>query len=149
MSLKSGIYPDKYQKMVWVLNPKDERKCRLERRGQFPQPVDYYTCVKSHLPKIFKAKIKLNSDHNPEEIDFVTEKQHAGAGGFQHPCSGDSGAGHWIQKDGKAILVGIHIHSTKNKCGDSSHMLITTDSIVMRFIRGFAEFGDLSRRIIL
>ena len=119
-SLKSGIYPNKYQKMVWVLDPKDERKCRFENSGNTVQLADYYTCVKSHLPKILKAKITLNSDLKTQEIEFETEKQHEQAGGFQHPCKGDSGAGHWIQKHGRAILVGIHVYGTD--CGDDSHM---------------------------
>ena len=85
-----------------------------------------------------KAKITLNSDLKTQEIEFETEKQHEQAGGFQHPCKGDSGAGHWIQKDGRAILVGIHVYGTD--CGDDSHMLRTTDSDVMRFIRQFAGF---------
>ena len=92
------------------------------------------------MPKILKAKITLNSDLKTQEIEFETEKQHEQAGGFQHPCKGDSGAGHWIQKDGKAILVGIYVISTKTHCGDYSHLLRTTDSDVMRFIREFAQF---------
>ena len=85
-----------------------------------------------------KAKIKLNSERQTKEITFETEKQDANADGFQHPCTGDSGAGHWIQKDGRAILVGIHLYGTD--CGDDLHMLRTTDSDVMRFIRQFAGF---------
>ena len=90
--------------------------------------------------QILKAEIKLNSDLKPKEIKFKAEKRDANADGFQHPCKGDSGAGHWIQKDGKAILVGIYVISTKTHCGDYSHLLRTTDSDVMRFIREFAQF---------
>ena len=126
--------------MVWVHDPKDERKCRFENSGKTVQLADYYTCVKSHLPKILKAKITLNSDLKTQEIEFETEKQHEQAGGFQHPCKGDSGAGHWIQKDGKAILVGIYVISTPTMCGDYSHIIRTTDAYIMRFIREFAQF---------
>ena len=125
--------------MVWVLTSKDARQCRWEGSGQ-PKLEPYFTCVKSHLPKILKAEIELNSDLQPKEITFKAEKQDANADGFQHPCTGDSGSGHWIQKDGKAILVGIYVISTTTMCGDYSHIIRTTDAYIMRFIREFAQF---------
>ena len=135
--------------MVWVLDPKDKRKCRLEgsrgkKGGKNPKPADYYMCVKSRLPSIWKAKIKLNSDLKTQDINFKKEKQDKYDRGFQHPCEGDSGAGNWIQKDGRAILVGVMSFATE--CGDSSHILRTTDAAVMKFIREFAQFGDHNRR---
>ena len=87
---------------------------------------------------ITKAVVKYNeAEKITKEINFKNEMQSEDAAGFQLPNHGDSGAGHWaIQKDGKAVLVGI----TKGESRGLNLMMRITDPEIMKFIKEYANF---------
>ena len=57
--------------------------------------------------------------------------------GYQHPCEGDIGGGHWMDggKSGKKkVLIGIHITSSE-PCGRSSRMLTLNNPKFLNWIK--------------
>ena len=120
---------------------------------------NYFIEVKSHLPMINKALVTYNEPGREKignkwqklpnsrtlagEIKFEHEKQEKDAKGFQLPSHGDSGSGHWVvQKDGKAVLVGIYVKKSptgKNPRVKFPFMMKTTDRNIMRIIKEFMK----------
>ena len=65
---------------------------------------------------------------NPENYDEP---------GYQHPCKGDLGGGHWMDggNDGtKKVLVGIHVTSSE-PCGRHSRMLKLNNHEFLEWIK--------------
>ena len=83
---------------------------------------------------------------------FKNEDPPEGINGYERPCSGDSGSGHWITEEGatgvtgRAIVVAIHTASQK-PCGNAwppgsytgATLMKTTNQVIHKWIKEKAE----------
>ena len=154
--------PSIYHKMVWEYPFKQPTRCPDEYHNN-PDPNQnskpYYICMSSFLPKtsVFKferdGKTKLKfSDAYKEEIEDtfgkLTEVDKKNIG-YQLPCRGDSGSGHWMYDSTKnrRALVAITSHGLFDAqigkfCGGPTHSLLTTHPDILRWIKKFSGISD-------
>ena len=135
--------PKIYHKKVWEFPFKQTSRC-----GQ--TAADYYLCISSILPKtsvfMFERggwdKLKfLDADREAIEDSFdATNKYTEEDLGFQLPCEGDSGSGHWMYNSiqDKRVLVAITSHSTHKYCGSPTRVLLTTYPSVIQWIKRYS-----------
>ena len=135
--------PKIFHRMVWEFPFKQPSRC-IERMN------DYYLCISSLLPEtsVFKfkrngkRKLKfLSADKENIEDSFNPENKYLNKElGFQMPCKGDSGSGHWMydsHKDQRA-LVAIGSHNIGDYCGAPSHLLLTTHPNILEWIKKYS-----------
>ena len=148
--------------MVW--KPDANKKCG-KRHGSPPNYPAYITCIHSHLQKNKKAIIEFRNGMKPDSIHriaFEYEDQedtsfkdddtyHRGSKGYQFPCKGDSGGGHWVEQGiahgkrlDRAVLVGITTSGDKDdRCGGFIHMQKTIDSDILHFIKVMVKLSNI------
>ena len=139
----TNTHPLIYHKMVWEFPFKHTLRC-----GETAN--DYYLCISSSLPQtsvfMFKrdGKDKLKFlDAYKEKIEDsfdATNKYTKENIGFQLPCTGDSGSGHWMYnsyKD-KRVLVAITSHAIAGYCGAPPRVLLTTYPSVIQWIKRYS-----------
>ena len=115
---------------------------------------DYYLCISSLLPEtsVFKfkrngkGKLKfLGADKENIEDSFNPENKYLKQDlGFQMPCKGDSGSGHWMydsHKDQRA-LVAIGSHNIGEYCGAPSHLPLTTHPNILEWIKKYSDIQN-------
>ena len=105
----------------------------------------YIFCVRSNIPK---TEIPVFEDKGNGDLEFTKFDEEDNEGQdiripirYQLPCKGDSGSGHWITENNKAILVGITVIGSV-LCGRTSHMQATFDKIALNFIKSKAGCLD-------
>ena len=125
---------NRHNVMQWKYHENNADGCDLTARGVKKLP-SFVTCVRTRYKDKYVRVMNfidnqdgtLTVDHyNPVYGEEYTPKipdDHVP--GYQHPCQGDIGGGHWM--DGgmtgkKKVLIGIHITSSV-PCGRSSWML--------------------------
>ena len=119
--------------MKWKIDPKYQVRCRNEAgHEQYPEHV---LCVQSLLPE---TKVAIVHDTGKElranDIHFRHEKPLETDIGYQLPCKGDSGYGHWISDGEKSLLVGITTTQTRF-CGYGAHIQRIADSHILQWIK--------------
>ena len=135
--------------MVWKYDA--NKKCRSQH-GSLSNLPPFITCIKSHLQKNVRVIIRYDKE---EKLDLTNDKiifdyedqEENDVDGYQLPCKGDSGAGHWVEQGmahdkrwNRAVLVGIMTHgSGTNRCGIYAHMQKTIDSVIHHFIKEMAK----------
>ena len=124
--------------MKWKYHKNAADGCDLTARGVRKLP-SFVTCVRTRYKDKLVSVMNFNADedgtltvdHNfatyneeyPPRVPNGGDNYHVP--GYQHPCQGDIGGGHWMDggKTGKKkVLIGIHIRSSV-PCGRSSWML--------------------------
>ena len=143
--------------MVWK---HDVKKICGNTDGQghhFRQQPPYVICIKNHLKLNKRAKITYGNVLNDKgkiepRTKFEFEKEDPtviGEQGYQMPCEGDAGAGHWVeqgiafgQRLDKAVLVGITTNTPTDRCGKYAHMQKTIDQNILDFIIEMAKKLD-------
>ena len=107
--------------MTWKLDDPQNLHCRTDFIHDLAFDLflpDFLVCVKTLL---HPATVwTFNENENMEIHDYAVEpedlwvedieaSERKNHGGYQLPCEGDSGSGHWIQRanDAKHVLVGI------------------------------------------
>ena len=114
----------------------------------------YYLCMASFLPQtsvfVFKRegrtklkfqnayKEKIEDSYSFNSLSYDDKK----LVGYQQPCLGDSGYGHWMydSTEKKRALVALTSHTPAddrrgNFCGSSMHNLLTTYPSILRWIK--------------
>lgn len=122
--------------MRWKLDTNIQTKCNIDY-----QLADYMFCVRPWIPKtvipVFEDKGNGDLEFKVFEGEENEGQDNGEAIGYQLPCKGDSGSGHWITQSNKAILVGIS-STGSSVCGGTSQMHATFDKIVLDFIKSKA-----------
>ena len=108
----------------------------------------YYICQESFLPQTIVLKFKRDGKDKLKFSDVYNEKieDFFGAAsedwmkdmGYQLPCSGDSGSGHWMyasSENSRATLVAVSSHDLGHFCGDGSHNLLTTHPTILQWLK--------------
>lgn len=105
--------------MTWILDDVSQTHCRGSRYAIENFQPDYIVCVKSLLKPakvwIFNENENMEFDRFEIETENIYDEhiglfEEAENSGYQLQCRGDSGSGHWIQReagDMKHVLVGI------------------------------------------
>ena len=107
----------------------------------------------------FRNGMKPDSIHriafeyeDQEDTNFKDDDtSHRGSKGYQFPCKGDSGGGHWVEQGiahgkrlDRAVLVGITTNvENVDRCGGFAHMQKTIDSDILHFIKEMVKFGNV------
>ena len=141
--------------MVWKYDVK--KICGdtdLRKRPRQP----YVICIKSHLKLNKRATITYGEMLDRKgtikpraDYEFTKEDPTViGKQGYQMPCEGDAGAGHWVEQGiafgkriDKAVLVGITTNTPTNRCGKYAHMQKTIHSEILDFIKEMAESSPI------
>ena len=151
--------PDVYHKIIWEYPPKHPSRCpKVFHNNQDPNDdtMPYYICISSFLPRTSMFKFEVSGENQLkflnayneklEEILDGKEQSELKNIGYQLPCSGDSGSGHWMydSEKNKRALVAITSHSasdteTGKYCGVATHSLITTYPSVLQWIKRYSE----------
>ena len=126
--------------MRWKLDTNIKTRCDADY-----QMAPYMYCIRSYIPK---TEIPVFEDNGNADLEFKEfegeDNEEQGNGnpiGYQLPCKGDSGSGHWITENNKAILVGITILGSV-LCGRTSRMQATFDKNTLDFIKSKAGLKD-------
>ena len=135
-----NVSPRKYNEMRWKLDTNIKTRCDADH-----QTAPYIFCVRSYIAKteipVFEDKGNDNLEFKEFEVEDNERQDNGKPIGYQLPCKGDSGSGHWITENSKAILVGITITGSM-LCGRTSHMQATFDKIALDFIKSKAGCLD-------
>ena len=111
------LNPKIYHEINWEVNTNTQTphgpKC-----GTLWLDLDYEVCMKTTMAQV---RIGLFSSQSPLGTPltfdgYENEDPPEGINGYQRPCSGDSGSGHWITENERAIVVAIHQGGEK-PCG--------------------------------
>ena len=147
---KVDTTPDKYHKMIWKVDPEKCRTSHLDKDGDDFSNFGWVVCVNSLLPLTHVSQFESDTSGNIKYLGQRKENPKdylKGIGakktGFQLPCRGDSGMGHWIYNEEKDIyaLVGITSMGTE-ACGYGSHMIKTTWTSILEWIKRHSEIRD-------
>ena len=127
-------------------------RMRIVSSKPFPS---FVICIKSLLKLNKRTIVKYNTrkgKFKPIQITYNKEDPTVigiGQQGYQMPCEGDAGAGHWVeqgiafgQRLDKAVLVGITTNTPTNRCGKYAHMQKTIDQNILDFIIEMAKKLD-------
>ena len=80
----------------------------------------------------------------------VTKEDSVGVriSGFQLPCHGDGGSGHWMHdsKENKKALVAVHSFNSDTFCGDDSYEISTVHPRILEWIKRHGNIRKLGRR---
>ena len=143
-----GTTPEIYHEMVWKPDALFPRRC-FDKDGDYRPWV---MCINTLLPEtsVFQFKLDQRGELNlydvsrEKPIEYLPRDENVG---YQKPCKGDSGSGHWtfdtIRE--KAALVGITSFSGDIRkletlvCGHSSHILKTTWPAFLKWIKQHSE----------
>ena len=126
--------------MVWEFPFKRPSRCGV--------PVNnYYLCISSVLPQTSVFRFKRNGKDKLKFLDAYKEKIEDSFDatnkytkenlGYQLPCKGDSGSGHWMYSsyEDRRALVAMSSHAIGEYCGAPSHVLLTTHPNVIKWIK--------------
>ena len=115
----------------------------------------YYICTASFLPQTIvlkfkkdgKSKLKFSDVYNEkiEDTFDVNDAQTMKERGYQLPCKGDSGSGHWMyasSENKRAALVAIGSHTQGEFCGDNIHNLLTTYPTILKWIKTYSGISN-------
>ena len=136
-----------YHRMVWKFPFKQSPRCK-------EQVNDYYLCISSVLPQTSIFMFKRNGRNKLKFLDayreniedsFDATKEYLKEDlGFQLPCEGDSGAGHWMYNSyqDKRVLVAITSHQTAWYCGAPLVVLQTAYPSVLQWIKRYSDIPN-------
>jgi len=127
-----------YNAMNWKYDENTEEGCDLSSIG-FQLLPNFISCVRTHYADKdvevwhFRedGERKLQIIYDEFEVEdypkntLVSGKANFHFPGYQHPCRGDVGGGHWMKggKEGtRDVLIGIHVTSSA-PCGWKSLIL--------------------------
>ena len=96
--------------MQWKIGPNTKEICRTPNAHMLPS---FYVCSRTlhetvKFWRFYQSRTrKLRDSLILEDEEIYPESAH----GYQHPCRGDSGSGHWMKEGGigiRQVLIGIH-----------------------------------------
>ena len=134
-----------YNVMKWKYYENNADGCDLTARGVTKLP-SFVTCVRTRYKDKDVRVMNFNKNQDgtltvrpyPRTYDekYTPESPNDHVPGYQHPCQGDIGGGHWM--DGgktktKKVLIGIHVTSS-SPCGRSSRMLTLNNHMFVTWI---------------
>ena len=129
--------PDIYHKMIWEFPFKQPSRSRVEKEP-------YYIAISSFLPQtsVFefnrdgKDKLKFSDAYKEKMKDALNLKNFYSIG-FQLPCKGDSGSGHWMtdSRHEQRALVAVTSHGDESYCGSAGHAILTSHPSVLQWIK--------------
>ena len=130
----SNTIPEIYHKMVWEYKPTLPFRCPpLAHDPKFLKP--WVLCIRSLNPQTSVFQFKKGKRGNLKFSNAY--KEDSKQLGYQTPCKGDSGSGHWIQDskgNRKRALVGVNSYGGPF-CGDSEHLISTVHPEVLDWIK--------------
>ena len=161
MLQKNNARPSIYHKMVWQYPFQQPTNCPdIYYNDKDPEKntKPYYMCTASFLPQtsVFrfkrdgKTKLKFQNAYkeNIEDTFDSISNDDQKLIGYQHPCSGDSGSGHWMydstEKKRALVAVSSHLPSTPRLglfCGSPSHNLLTTYPSILQWIKKWSDIS--------
>ena len=122
--------------MQWKIGPNTNEICRTKNVNMLPsfivcsrtlhENVDFWRFHRTGQNTLSHSLIYKHQEEYPES-----------AHGRQHPCSGDSGSGHWMKEDGigiRQVLIGVV--TTGGRCGRWSWVEKINNEDAMRWIKG-------------
>ena len=121
----------------------------------------YYLCMASFLPQTsvfrfkrkgncklkfkYAYKEKIEDSYSFNSLSYDDKKLF----GYQQPCMGDSGYGHWMYDptEKKRALVAVTSHHpfdarTGGFCGAPTHNLLTTYPSILRWIKKWSDISS-------
>ena len=147
--------------MIWeypLKNPSSCRRFSKDNPDSNDHAMPYYVCMSTAFPhtSVFrferskrKDRLKLSDVYNEKRedtFDALSEDDLRNVG-YQVPCKGDSGSGHWMydSRTKKRALVAVNSHSIQNPktnyCGAPNHNLLTTHPNVLKWIKRYSNIG--------
>ena len=159
--MKVKTTPSIYHKMIWeypLKNPSSCRRFSKDNPDSNDHAMPYYVCMSTAFPhtSVFrferskrKDRLKLSDVYNEKRedtFDALSEDDLRNVG-YQVPCKGDSGSGHWMydSRTKKRALVAVNSHSIQNPktnyCGAPNHNLLTTHPNVLKWIKRYSNIG--------
>jgi len=150
-----------YHKMVWQYPSQQPTNCPdIYYNDKDPEKntKPYYMCTASFLPQTSvlrfkrdgKTKLKFQNAYkeNIEDTFDSISNDDQKLIGYQHPCSGDSGSGHWMydstEKKRALVAISSHLPSTPRLglfCGSPSHNLLTTYPNILQWIKKWSDIS--------
>ena len=129
--------PNIYHKMVWEFPPNPPAGCKIpvipSHDSRHFKP--WYICIVSRAPStsIFQFKENLFGTLNFRSAD----KEDSAKSGYQLPCFGDSGSGHFMHEtnEDKWALVAINSYQEGEYCGFDEHAITTVHPRVLDWIK--------------
>ena len=138
-----------YNVMQWTYHENDADGCDLTARGVKRLPF-FVTCVRSRYKDKYvrvmnfikdqDGTLTVHHDYPLDGEEYTPKFPDDHVPGYQHPCQGDIGGGHWMDggKTGKKrVLIGIHVTSS-TPCGRSSRMLTLNNPRFLTWIKKHA-----------
>ena len=126
--------------MRWKIGPNTNEICRTPNAHMLPS---FYVCGRTlhenvkfwrfYRRQYFTGQDKLSYSLIEEHEEEYPESAY----GWQRPCSGDSGAGHWMKEGGigmRQVLIGVHT-AAGIKCGRSSFEEKINNEDAMRWLK--------------
>ena len=129
--------PNIYHKMVWEFPPNPPAGCKILRLDSHDSRhfKPWYICIVSRAPStsIFQFKENLFGTLNFRSAD----KEDSAKSGYQLPCFGDSGSGHFMREtnEDKWALVAINSYQEGQYCGFDEHAITTVHPRVLEWIK--------------
>ena len=124
--------PRFYHEMIWEFPFK--RQARCNPNTHIPLIFKpWYLCIVSRSPQTSVFQFKIEG-----EMKFRSAyKEKPRNAGYQLPCKGDSGSGHWMynSKEQKRALVAINSHGEGEFCGFDAHVMTTVHPDVLNWIK--------------
>ena len=153
--------PSIYHKMVWQYPSQQPTNCPdvfYNNKDPDENTKPYYMCTASFLPETSVFRFKRDGNRKLQFQNAYKEKIEDTFNsisnddqkliGFQHPCSGDSGSGHWMydstEKKRALVAISSHLPSTARLglfCGSPSHILLTTYPNILRWIKKWSDIS--------
>ena len=134
---------DPYHVMHWKFGPKTPGICALGSwKSVYTLPY-FYACESTYPEKAevwtftqkkdmeFANHIKVSFEKYPPDPNWLDHT------GYQLPCVGDSGGGHWRtggEEATRQVLIGIHV-TGDFQCGKSGYMEKINNKEAIRWIK--------------
>ena len=123
--------------MKWKIGLNTNEICRTKNAHMLPS---FYVCGRTiHENVEFWRFYQIGPRELSDSLIFEhPEIYPESAYGFQHPCSGDSGSGHWMKEGGlgiRQVLIGVHTEGGR-MCGRKSYEEKINNEDAMKWIKG-------------
>jgi len=122
--------------MQWKIGPNTNKICLSPNAHLLPSFISCGRTLHENVKlwRFYQAGPRKLSDSLIEEHE---EKYPENAYGYQHPCVGDSGSGHWMREGGigtRQVLIGVSTRAGL-LCGRKSFMEKINNEDTMRWIK--------------
>ena len=126
--------PQIYHEMVWQFPTNFPFRCDFSPHEEHKKFKPWYICIVYKPPQTsvfqFKKGYKKLKFCEPDKEDPVKR-------GYQLPCKGDSGSGHFMRNSNeeKWALVAINSYKIGQYCGADAHAITTVHPDVLNWIK--------------